>query len=234
MRKIITTTHRCDGFGAQYIAFISALAKARRENFIYRHTPIKHLGHFSRSTKACEKANDFIGMKSDEADDPKRMHNLADDFFNPPLFQGAVEYYTEEVLSEIREMYYSNPKPKPCKYDVAIHIRRGDITNRHTDRWIPNADYVKYIKAIKRKHPDYSICVYSEGEIENFKALEREGVFFKLNTSIFRVFHDFVTAKVLLIAPSAFSYTAALLSLNTIYYIKLPMSKMRRWKAIKM
>ena len=221
--QIITTTHRADGFGAQYMAFISAFAKARHDDYIYRHTPIKVLGHFGRQhQKVCDRANNFIGMKSDKEDDPKRMHNLADHFFNPPLFRGGAEYYTEEVLSEIREMYYSTPKPKPCKYDVAIHIRRGDVKNNEAQarRWISNKDYVKCIRVIKKKYPDYSICIYSEGKEHKFKTLEMDGVHFNLGGPMLRTFHDLVTAKVLVMGASSFSYAAGLLSDNTVHYVR--------------
>jgi hypothetical protein len=208
MREIITVGGRTDGFGAQYFGFMTGFARARHDGYIYRHTPMERVGH-DQSHNA-NKLNKFIGMKSDADDEPQRPVDFSGDWFNPPVYHGDLnEYFNHGVRNELREMYYSTSKPKPCRYDVAMHIRRGDI--KRGDRYVKITDYVSYVRQIKKLYPEYSICVYSEGELDNFKMLHNKGLDFKLGGDITRAFHDFVTAKVLIVGHSCFSYSAAML-----------------------
>ena len=82
---------------------------------------------------------------------------------------------------------------------------------------------------MKNKFPDYSICIYSEGKVRDFRKLFFENVHFSLNDNIENTFHDLVTSKVLVTAKSSFSYTAALLSTNIVYYIPFWCEPLDNW-----
>ena len=74
---------------------------------------------------------------------------------------------------------------------------------------------------LKEKYPSFSICIYSEGDLNDFKNLDGPNISFKLNTCLQETFHHFVTAKILVTAKSNLSYSAAILSKNTIYCIPI-------------
>jgi hypothetical protein len=145
--------------------------------------------------------------------------------------------FTKRVLNKVKNYYYSTPKPIIKKYDIAIHIRRGDVDafNIHNFRFTPNERYVPIVKFFKEKYPNHSLCIYSQGKIEDFQELQMPGVFFDLNSETTEVFHSLVHAKILVISKSHLSYTAALLSDNIIYFIppfRYYYYPMKHWRAI--
>ena len=162
--------------------------------------------------------NDFIGVKSDEdyTGPTDKSHPYIKEIHwakDPSI------YYTTQVLDKIKKMYYSTEKPVPCKYDIAIHIRRGDVgeDTRWKGRYVSNHMYVDFINLLRKEHPNYSICIYSEGNVDDFKEFKNLNVHFALNDDIKTTFHGLVTAKILVTAISSFSYAAALLSEGDIY-----------------
>ena len=76
---------------------------------------------------------------------------------------------------------------------------------------------------LRNKYPNYRICIYSQGKTSDFKELFSKEVFYNLNFSlnepVDKTFHNLVSAKILVTAKSCFSYCAALLNTNTIYYM---------------
>jgi hypothetical protein len=253
-RKILTTVGKRDGFGSQYSAKISGLAYCRYHNYIYRHTPFKSPGRKALYWFDVDEANKFIGFKSDQEDDSGREVDFIErSMFEPlgkgpdyffarlfepirqgpncflkrlfePLWQGPNRFFTKEVLGEIRSMYYSTPKPHKCKYDVAIHIRLGDLLKPDHEykreaarvyakkRIIPPGRYKKLISLIKQKKPESTICIYSQGSLEDFKELQQENVYFSLDTDLMTTFHELVTAPRLVVAPSSLSRVAGIIS----------------------
>ena len=132
------------------------------------------------------------------------------------------------IRRELRTLYNSVPSPeKPCPYDIAIHIRMGDISMHskgsriNTKRYIPLVPfYGSLLKLIltKKKCRSLTVGIYSEGTRSIFAALdpyllglENERVFFELDTSPRTTFHHFVTAPALVMATSSFSQTPGLL-----------------------
>jgi len=143
-------------------------------------------------------------------------------------------YLTPRVLDKIRGYYYSTPKPTDCEYDIAIHIRRGDVGPwRNRVSYTGNRAYKKIIRLLNADFPNSSICIYSEGELSDFKSLAADNVHFCLNGDLEKTFHDMVTAKVLVASKSLLSYTAALLSVNTIYYIPFWFQPLAHWRIVE-
>ncbi|KKL26138.1 hypothetical protein LCGC14_2398290 [marine sediment metagenome] len=144
-------------------------------------------------------------------------------------------FYTPNVLEKIRNYYYSTKKPDKPKFDIALHIRRGDVNNVDLDqiwRYTSNKVYIKIIQFLKNTYPDYSICIHSQGKINDFKELFFENVHFSLNDSIDNTFHNLVTSKILVMSKSSFSYSAALLSTNIVYYIPFWHKTLDNWLTI--
>lgn len=224
-KKTLTITGRGGGFGDVYLSLLSGIAFCEYKGYEYVHQPIKNLGH---GLDAAE-MNQFIGIPAGDyarADLSRRFIDEVHDAKRPDM------YYTSAVLGKIRDFYYSTAKPAPCQYDIAIHIRRGDVqaNDVYKFRRISNSKYRQILTKLKAEFPNYSIGIYSQGKIDDFAELQGENIHFCLNEDVQKTFHALVTAKVLVTAKSDFSYCAALLSTNTIYYLPYWRKSLLRWQ----
>jgi len=214
------------GFGAQYSRFIAGVAVCERNRYEYIHRPLTKIQH----GESVDELNRFIGFPRPPARVKADMltKNVRRPYRYPDIF------FTQRVLDKIRDYYYSTPKPAACEYDIAIHIRRGDVGPwRYRASYTGNRVYKKIIKRLNADFPNSSIGVYSEGEFSDFKALAADNVHFCLNGDLEKTFHDMVTAKVLVASKSNLSYIAAILSVNTIYYIPFWMKPRAHWRVIE-
>lgn len=108
---------------------------------------------------------------------------------------------------------------------VAIHIRRGsDIHQNHIsgkegiNRWVLEEWHLDIIKAL-RSIPSIAsmeIRVYALGQVEDFPLLAQTGVVFKLNGDRDTDITELTAAKLLVLSPSSFSFTAALASRSAV------------------
>ena len=89
--------------------------------------------------------------------------------------------------------------------------------------------YIIAYNKFKKLYPDYNINVFSEGKEEEFNELRHERVSLKLNVDIETTFHSLVSAKVLVMAKSSFSYCAAILNTNTIFYLNFWHKPLAHW-----
>ena len=223
--KTLTIKGKCDGFGAQYQAIMSGIAYSNYMNYTYIHTPFQKMAHDGN----VEKLNEFIGIPcSDELNVDIIVKCCGEVHFskNPDM------YYNTHVLSILQKYYYSTPKPTIIVPQIAIHIRRGDVNENNEKRYTTNDKYKKIVSFLLEKYPYDIITIFSEGKIEDFHELQQERVHFKLNDSIEESFHSLVTAKVLVTAKSSFSYSAALLNENIVYYIPFWHKPLKKWKIL--
>lgn len=103
---------------------------------------------------------------------------------------------------------------------VAIHIRRGDIHRQHisglekVDRWVDEEWHLRVIEQI-RSSPKFSsteIRIYALGNPSDFPELQNLGVVFRFNGDRDTDLIEMAAAKLLVLSPSSFSFTAALCS----------------------
>ncbi|WP_143593741.1 hypothetical protein [Synechococcus sp. 1G10] len=105
--------------------------------------------------------------------------------------------------------------------NVVIHMRRGDITpDLHPDRFIPNHVYEAIIRSlISTLGSSIKITVHSQSKsAEPFSSLEALGVHLKLDASMHDAWTDMITADVLVLSKSSFSYVPALYNPNIVIY----------------
>ena len=229
MNKInYTITGKTDGFGAQYQSIMSGIAYCKFKNYNYIHTPFKKI---SQSYNQEESLNKFIGIP---IIDFKDNINISEKFSKTVHYsQNPSNYYTNEVLKILRNYYYSTPKPSIENIDIAIHIRRGDVDFKtHPRRYTSNIHYNKIIKYFNSKYPNYNIVIFSEGSLEDFNKIKGKNISFRLNENIEKTFHSLVSSKIFVMAKSSFSYSAALLNTNDIYYINFWHKPLKHWKII--
>jgi hypothetical protein len=129
----------------------------------------------------------------------------------------------ESLRDDLRSQYEASPKPAVCfspeRLNVAIHIRRGDVTptSRYARRFVPNQVYVRVMQRILALAPGQRVHfhVYSEGDVANPEAgfeelLEIPRVFLHVNEDVFSTFHHLVRSDVLVLGVSSFSFVAGL------------------------
>jgi len=229
-----TIAGRDDGFGAQYQALMSGIAYSKFKNYNYIHTPLYIVGASAKSSghgASATELNDFIGIPNYPSKcniDITEVHSEYVHSSNNPS-----KYYTDSIITLLRNYYYSTSKPVIGNIDIAIHIRRGDVILEMLEaRYTSLSYYNKIIKFLNYKYPLYNIVIFSEGNIKDFNKLNGKNISFKLNKSITETFHSLVSAKILVMAKSSFSYSAAILNSNEIYYINFWHKPLKQWKII--
>jgi hypothetical protein len=145
------------------------------------------------------------------------------------------------LKNKLVEKYYASSKSgyglhyEPNKVNVAIHLRRGDVNdkNQFRDKFTENRFVVdvlsKILEIFALQGVESSICIYSIGEMAEFKELEKLNLKFFLNISPFTTFHNLVCADVLIMSKSTFSYSAALLSNGIVFYESFRHQPLNSW-----
>jgi hypothetical protein len=236
MKRVYSIVPRGDGFGSQYQSVMSAIAYCEYNNLIFKHVSFYKIAH---NTDA-RKMNEFIGVKNDPEVENLQANIIEKCGYNPAVHYSKTPdiYYTDNVINKLRMYYYSTPKPQVEVNDIAIHIRRGDVTKHNIKvlpRYTENEVYKRYIKMLKSKYPGYKIHIHSEGKPRDFLDItsNEENIELHLNEDIQVTYHTLVTAKILVASKSSFSYTAAILNENEIYYIPMIHHPLQKWNILE-
>jgi hypothetical protein len=123
------------------------------------------------------------------------------------------------VLSGIARESFVDEETAPVSY-VALHIRRGDVEQSSEGgttgipRWIDEQWYLAVVRRL-RGNPelrDLEFRAYASGASSDFSLLKAEGVRMIVNGDRNSDFIGLVGARVLVAAPSSFSFSAGLAS----------------------
>ena len=144
--------------------------------------------------------------------------NAAEYLFHPFLYysDGNPDSYMA-VIPELRKKYYRNKSPvKNDLFTVAVHMRRGDVGPNHGKRFTPTeavAATIRQVKSILDGHQaHYRIALYSQGEPNDFSALQQSGAELFLDADAIWSMQQLIEADILIMSKSSFSYVAALIS----------------------
>lgn len=159
-------------------------------------------------------------------------HYYADMFANDYL----------ELASKFVEKYESRSKGKyelhyeRTKINAAVHVRRGDVSKNGADsfRYTSNQFVCLLLERILLLLSDFtnvevSIRLYSQGEAEDFGELRKMSKHFHLNDCVFATFHNMVSADILIMSKSSFSYSAALFSNGVKIYEPFWHKPLKNW-----
>ena len=155
-------------------------------------------------------------------------HKFADR--NPNLYSKLLPKFQQKYAqsSGKPELYFD-----PSKINVAIHIRRGEISKENSKRYTSNHFVSNIIKKISTVLNDYGhkpiFHIYSQGDDADFSEIAQDSIFFHLNECQFTTFHHMVSADVLVMARSSFSYSAALFSKGIIFYLPFWHRPLQNW-----
>jgi hypothetical protein len=159
------------------------------------------------------------GLKSRQAQGGR--HELARIKSAFPIVNRRPETF-ELLRDQLRTQYAMTPKPT-VNYDrdrlqVAIHIRRGDVTlqSKYRRRFIPCSVYeqiIQQLSDVSERAPVFH--VFSEADpsaarhgLEELESLP--GVTLHLNGDAFSAFHHLVSSDALVLGVSSFSFVAGL------------------------
>lgn len=134
------------------------------------------------------------------------------------------------VIKEIQHKFYSAPARqhdaltfRPGDYNIAIHVRRGDIVTESSNkihnkalRFQGNEYFVKVLEcATKKIKTDKPIAIYlfSQGDAKDFSDFSHfPDIRFCLDMNAMDSFNHMVHADILITSKSSFSYKPALLN----------------------
>ena len=222
-------------------AVMSAVAFANANHVGFVHTPFRKIAH-RRGNKLrwLKRWEDFFSLSYAGHDSLIERSLSLDTFLEAPfaaprpLVLEGRDYHelTDRnpdaylpIIDRLRACYERSDKSripihrKPGELTVAVHIRRGDILDdkermltRYTsdDRLLRTIDVVRALG--RRNRVSVRVNVYSEGWPWQFRVFRNEGCDLYLDKDPFETLHNLISADILVIAKSSFSYVAALLS----------------------
>lgn len=137
-------------------------------------------------------------------------------------------YLFFDILSEI--YWESNEKYKfDNEFNIAIHLRRGDVLPSDTIRTITIAKLLNNVNKIKKVYPNASYHVISENNLENLDLLRKNNINVHINNTDLEALNILSSADILYRAShSSFSEIAAIFNPNIIIYDNLATSKKDR------
>lgn len=232
----ITCSGRADGFGKQAMARISGINFAKTFGATYVDTPFSRLDH------APGEMEDWLNAWEERFNFSKgeeRIDGRAYDIVDYEDYLLNRREITDNIVLRFQQCYWLNRRypdtfgaiapslrdkfgavaksPHKDRFVVAIHVRRGDVDqSRNTSRFTPDASILRTIQLIRGILEELDIRatyqVHSQGKEEHFAAFAKLGCELYLDTNGIETMHQLVEADVLVMAKSAFSYDAALIS----------------------
>lgn len=244
----ITCLGRHDGAGAQALGVISALLWAEATGGRYLHTPFAVMDHAVSATyeEWAARWERFMNLGHGERRVPRSARIIpARDLLNRPetlAKPGTVlaatyfhwrEFQTPEALERLRPLlrrkYYSRSKSGVRIHRgasgglmVAIHVRRGDITEDRRHFYTHNDLVMNTIEGVRAVARDLGrtlhLNLFSEGPAEMFAPFAAAGCTLHLDRDPFEAFHNLVSADILVQAKSSFSYLAGMISTGIVLH----------------
>ena len=252
----LTNILRDDGFGAQfqYILFSILFTELTGNTYIY--TDIIDIEHITKTARIKENDNDntfeeiinYMSIKQnyinyDTVKDIDTINKLDIHFVLRNVENNIDNIFNSDIFLKYKSYFYKDKKSRfDSKYvNIAIHIRRLSNYEKEQNMYqemrhgVSNLYYLDKINLIRDIYNGKQIKfhIYSQGKVENFNELISDDVIFHLNEKVLDTFTDLVFADILITSPSSFSYTAALLSNNEIWYLTFWHPPLRHWKVFK-
>jgi hypothetical protein len=235
-----------EGFGEQYklIFYYAIYAELHHISFVY--TPFKQVAHnYSDDPEFLPRLERLIHVQSifpTEIPEHGHLNSVFIADLLHTLHHRMVDFEASRTLHHMRTAFYRvNSSPYPVNSNilqVAIHVRRPNAhdTTSHSGLHVPDDIYLAIMDNLQQ-HESVTpyFHVFSQGTRELFQPyVDRfPNVQLHLNTPLEDVFLGMVFADILVVSPSALSYTAGLLSTQRVYYIPHCNPPLPSWSTIE-
>lgn len=223
-----------EGAGAQAFHIVSAIGFARAAGFTYLHSPFKKIAHADRPMQEWAAAwESLFNLGAGEVPYEGQTRGVIHQDFRPCAYdmwsvfdlcfgwRGRDEDFRlrlMDLMPEFRRKYYVNKSPRTTdEVTVALHVRRGDVTQQHAAyKYTATESVLRIARAIKASLDAHavpsSIRVYSQGAPEDFAELSQLGAELVLDADPIWTFQQLVEADILVAAKSCYSHYAGFMS----------------------
>jgi len=241
---IVTNPYRSDGFGAQMQTIICSAIYAEMNHKKFVYTPFINMEHnYNGDHEFLNKLEHMINLIN-HFDVNKDIHfqlrgpdlGVYIQFFDAHLMECA----NSMVLKRMKRLFRGNKNRNDyfdyTRLNIAVHIRRPNPhDNRLDGANTPNDVYLDIIEKLRNQHSleNPLFHIYSQGEEEDFqKIYQGDDILLHINTPLEKTFVPMVLADILVCSRSSLSYSAALLSDGTIYYLPFWHPPLPSWNVI--
>jgi hypothetical protein len=245
MNTYITIPVYNDGFGSQYQKIIECYIFSKFNNLIFHYRPFSSIEHnYDNDSLFIKKKEKFINLIDNIENinfEQYKYTIVTHETFMYNFFEKNIDICcNSEHMKFIKNCFWKNKDKNVFKNEnmnIVIHIRRlnahdGGITNAGDRITNNNNYYLNIINTIKKKHSNKKVLfhIHSQGKLENFfEFSNQENIILKLNDDSECSFIEMVAADILVISPSSFSYTAALLSDGEVWYKPFWHRPLKKW-----
>lgn len=254
------TEKKYDGFGENYKTVIQTMALAEFNNIQFLYSPFKELCHADDYKTFIKKMEDMVNLKkylkvNDEETCEKYNVCYIRKMDLLSFFDNNIDFFEKSNTLKIVKTAFKEKNDNPWKVEsslylnnknIAIHIRRPDIydknffngTNDNDRLVVPSSLYVTIIRQFFASYPNSKVHIYSQlldnkDEFDLYKSIDKDNVVLHIDEPLDKTFVEMVYADILVMAPSALSYTAAILSDNIIYYIPFCCQPLSHWNIVQ-
>ena len=230
----ITITDRDDGFGAQLQHILFGLLYAEAHGLTYIHKPISAMEHnYLGDAGFIEKIEDFLGLRDHylSVGQVERydvvafwpLYNFICPNFSRLFLESQALFSYKRVFWKNKTRLFHKELGSSVKKSIAVHIRRPNICDTRIDGAnIPDSYYLERINMIRELYEGaVEFHIYSQGAAELFREFCHKDIVLHLDTDLCLTFLGLVSADILVTSPSAFSYSAAMLTDGIVYFIGL-------------
>ena len=160
-------------------------------------------------------------------------------YFNVAIHIRRTNVHDFFVKSKEKEKEKDDNEILPKNHDLhkllSLQIKNKEVQIDGLD--VPDDLYLTIIEQLTSALEDRNIQfhIFSQGDMEEFSFLKarQSNIVLHLNECLEDTFRQMVFADILVTAPSTLSYTAALLSNNTIYYIEYCDPPLKSWNIVQ-
>ena len=241
---MFTNELRDDGFGAQYQSIICAILYAEVTNnsvFFFR-PPNLSIVYLHQEI---ENFNKLMNLEYSYLEyNPNKNIEIINIRKSYDEIENNLDYYLKSnSFKKIKSLLRTNIVSFDKKYNnVVIHIRRPslhkniDIAEHHnnihvknenidnlsnvSERFLNDIYYLKIIDFIRKNYINNKFYIVSEGNILNFNNFIADDITLYINEDPCSSFIYMVMSDILVMSKSSFSYSAALLNENIVFYPK--------------
>lgn len=256
MSIAITNTQTLeDGFGENYRNIILSMSLAEFKSIPFIYSPFQRLAHSNGDLTFDEKMDTMINLKKYleiNNENTNEKYTIASirkmDLYH--FYDNNISIFEKSNTLKLAKMAFKEKNTNPWNNtngkNIAIHIRRPDaydsdplLLNTFIKRLKVSVElYITIICQLLDNYPNSKIHIYSQltnnqSEFDTYKSIDENNIVLHIDEPLEKTFTEMVFADILVTAPSALSYTAALLSDNIIYYLSYSSPPLTHWSIVE-